>query len=70
MVITIEDENLEKIFSNLKVIKQLRDMYEKNGDELQYEKYLSEFCGIYGVINLLGLEEEWQQWQIKHWNDK
>ena len=30
MVITIEDENLEKIFSDLKVVKQLRDMYEKN----------------------------------------
>ena len=70
MVITIEDENLEMIFSNLKVIKQLRDIYKKNGDELQYEKYLSEFCGIYGVIVLLGLEEEWQQYQIKHWNDK
>ena len=70
MVITIEDENLEMIFSNLKVIKQLRDMYKKNGDELQYEKYLSEFCGIYGILVLLGLEEKWQQWQVKHWNDK
>ena len=70
MVITIEDENLEMIFSNLKVIKQLRDIYKKNGDELQYEKYLSEFCGIYETLVLLGLEEEWQEWQVKNWNGK
>lgn len=54
--ITIDEENLEKIFSNLKTVKDLRDMYYKNKDEISYEKYLSEFVGIYGTLVFLDLE--------------
>jgi len=67
--ITIDEENLEKIFSNLKTVKDLRDMYYKNKDEISYEKYLSEFVGIYGTLVYLNLEDRWQKWQIEHLND-
>ena len=67
--ITIDEENLEKIFSNLKTVKDLRDMYYKNKDEIFYEKYLSEFVGIYGTLVFLDLENRWQKWQIEHLDD-
>lgn len=67
--IIIDEENLEKIFSNLKTVKDLRDMYYKNKDEIFYEKYLSEFVGIYGTLVYLNLEDRWQKWQIEHLND-
>lgn len=67
--ITIDEENLEKIFSNLKTVKDLRDIYYKNKDEISYEKYLSEFVGIYGTLVYLNLEDRWQKWQMQHLND-
>lgn len=67
--ITIDEEDLEKIFSNLKTVKDLRDMYYKNKDEISYEKYLSEFVGIYGTLVYLNLEDRWQKWQMQHLND-
>ena len=67
--IIIDEENLEKIFSNLKTVKDLRDMYYKNKDEIFYEKYLSEFVGIYGTLVYLNLEDRWQKWQMQHLND-
>ena len=67
--IIIDEENLEKIFSNLKTVKDLRDMYYKNKDEIFYEKYLSEFVGIYGTLVYLNLEGRWQKWQVEHLND-
>jgi hypothetical protein len=50
-------------------VKDLRDMYYKNKDEISYEKYLSEFVGIYGTLVYLNLEDRWQKWQIEHLND-
>ena len=64
--ITIKRENLEEVFSNLKVIKSLMNLYREDEDKLHYEKYLSEFVGIYCAICTLGLEEEWQKWQIEY----
>lgn len=64
--ITIKCKNLEDIFSNLKVVKSLVGLYRRRDDELHYEKYLSEFVGIYCAICTLGLEEEWQKWQIEY----
>ena len=49
--ITIKHENLEDVFSNLKVIKSLMNLYRENEDKLHYEKYLSEFVGIYCAIS-------------------
>lgn len=40
-------------------------MYEGK-DEISYEKYLSEFVGIYGTLVLLDLENRWQKWQIEY----
>ena len=67
--IIIDEENLEKIFSNLKTVKDLRDMYYKNKDEIFYEKYLSEFVGIYGTLVYLNLESRKKKWQVEHLND-
>lgn len=67
--ITIDEKNLEQVFSNLKTVKKLRDIYEGK-DEISYEKYLSEFVGIYGTLVFLDLEERWQKWQIEHSNDE
>lgn len=64
--ITIGRKNLEEAFSNLKATKSLMNIYKKNNDELLYEKYLAEFVGIYYTICVLGLEEEWQEWQIEY----
>ena len=66
--ITIDEKNLEQVFSNLKTIKKLRDIY-KGRNEISYEKYLSEFVGIYGTLVFLDLENRWQKWQIEHLND-
>lgn len=66
--ITIDEKNLELVFSHLKTVKKLRDIYE-NKDEVAYEKYLSEFVGVYGTLVFLDLEGRWQEWQIKHLND-
>ena len=64
--ITIKRENLKDVFSNLKVVKSLMNLYREDEDKLSYEKYLSEFVGIYCVICTLELEEEWQKWQIEY----
>lgn len=66
--ITIDEKNLEQAFSHLKTVKKLRDIYE-NEDEIAYEKYLSEFIGIYGTLVYLDLENRWQKWQIEHLDD-
>lgn len=66
--ITIDEKNLEQVFSHLKTVKKLRDTYEGK-DEISYEKYLSEFVGIYGTLVFLDLENRWQEWQIKHSNN-
>lgn len=66
--IAIDEKNLEQAFSHLKTVKELRDIY-KDRDEISYEKYLSEFVGIYGTLIYVGLEEEWQKWQIEHLNE-
>lgn len=63
--ITIDEKDLEAVFFNLKNIKKLRNSYEGE-NEFYYEKYLSEFIGIYTTLVYLGLEERWQIWQIKH----
>ena len=63
--ITIDEKKLEEVFSHLKTVKNLRDMYEGK-DEISYEKYLSEFVGIYGTLVLLDLENRWQKWQIEY----
>ena len=68
VVITIDEKNLEQVFSNLKTVKKLRDTYEGK-DEISYEKYLSEFVGIYGTLVFLDLENRWQKWQIEHLDD-
>ena len=64
--IIIKRENLEEVFSNLKVIKSLMNLYREDEDKLHYEKYLSEFVGIYCAICALELEEEWQKWQMEY----
>ena len=64
--ITIDEKNLEEVFSNLKVVKDLRDIYQKNGDEVLYGRFLAEFVGIYRTLVCLDLEDRWQKWQIKH----
>lgn len=64
--ITIKRENLEDVFSDLKVAKSLMNLYRENEDKLLYEKYLSKFVGIYYTICILGLEEQWQEWQIEY----
>lgn len=66
--ITIDEKKLEEVFSHLKTVKKLRDIYEGK-DEIFYEKYLSEFIGIYGTLVTLDLEYRWQKWQIEHLND-
>lgn len=66
--ITIDEKNLEQVFSHLKTVKKLRDIYESK-DEISYEKYLSEFVGVYGTLVFLDLEDRWQKWQIEHLND-
>ena len=64
--VAIDEKNLEEVFSHLKVVKDLRDIYEKDGNEVLYDRFLAEFVGIYGTLNLLGLEDKWQEWQMKH----
>jgi predicted regulator of amino acid metabolism with ACT domain len=64
--VAIDEKNLEEVFSNLKVIKDLRDIYEKDGNEVLYDRFLAEFVGIYGTLTLLGLDDKWSEWQIKH----
>ena len=66
--ITIDEKKLEAVFSDLKLVKSLRDRYMFT-DEIAYEKYLGEFAGIYGTLFILGLEQKWQEWQIEHLND-
>lgn len=65
--ITIDEKNLEQVFSHLKTVKNLRDIYEGR-DIIFYDKYLSEFIGIYETLVLLDLENRWQKWQIEHLN--
>ena len=64
--VEIDEKNLEEVFSHLKVVKGLRDIYQKNGNEVLYDRFLAEFVGIYSTLTLLGLEDRWQEWQMKH----
>ena len=61
-------KKLGRGFFSSKTVKKLRDIYEGK-DETSYEKYLSEFVGIYGTLVFLDLENRWQKWQIEHSND-
>ena len=67
--VEIDEKDLEQIFSNLKVVKGLRDIYAKNGNEVLYDRFLAEFTGIYCTLCLLGLDDKWSEWQIKHLDD-
>lgn len=69
MTIKIEKEKLDEVFSNLKVIKDLCNIYE-NVDEIMYRKFLSEFVAILCVLGTLGLDNEWYKWQIEHENEE
>ncbi len=63
--VTITEEQMEKVFQRLSIVKDIRDSFEKDENQLMYLKTLSEFCGIYGVICDFGIEDEWYKWQIK-----
>lgn len=63
--IQIKESQLEEIFSSLKTTKSLCEIYE-NKDEVLYERYLSEFVGVYLTLFALGLGDEWHKWQIEH----
>ena len=63
--VTITEEQMEKVFQHLSVVKDIRDSFEKDENQLMYQKTLSEFCGIYGVICDFGIEDEWYEWQTK-----
>lgn len=61
----IKGSDLEKVFESLKLVKINMYLFE-NEDKILYEKYLSEFVGIYCAIFQLGLEDEWQKWQMEY----
>lgn len=63
--IQIKESQLEEIFSSLKTTKNLCEIYE-NIDKVLYERYLSEFVGVYLTLFTLGLGDEWHKWQIEH----
>lgn len=63
--IQIKESQLEEIFSSLKTIKSLCEIYE-NKDKVLYERYLSEFVGVYLTLFAFGLDDEWHKWQIEH----
>lgn len=63
--IQIKESQLEEIFSSLKTTKSLCEIYE-NKDKILYERYLSEFVGVYLTLFTLGLGDEWSKWQIEH----
>lgn len=66
LTINIKREDLEDVFKNLKAIKTIRDSYEEEGNIILYERYLSEFVGIYCTLISLNLVNEWDMWQINH----
>lgn len=61
-VITIKRSDLHKAFEHLETTKDLRDIYEAKKDELQYQKYLSEWIGMLTIICDLGLLSEQTRW--------
>lgn len=62
MNITINSAQLEEVFSHFRVIIYNRDWAAKENDQETYQKYLSEFCGIFTVLVKLGLYDEWIRW--------
>ena len=64
--LTINRSDLEHVFRNLKTVKNIKDAYEGDPDRITYEKYLSEFVGIYCAIVTLGLVTEWDEWQLNY----
>lgn len=63
--IQIKESQLEEVFSSLKTTKNSCKKYE-NIDKVLYERYLSEFVGVYLTLFTLGLGDEWHKWQIEH----
>ena len=63
---TIKGSDLEKVFESLKLVKINTYLFEKNEDKTLYEKFLSEFVSLYCAIIQLGLEDEWQKWQMEY----
>lgn len=63
--VKITEEQMEKVFQHLSIVKHINDSFKKDEDQLMYQKSLSEFCGIYGVICDLGIEDEWYKWQTE-----
>ena len=62
----ITQEQMDEVFKNLSVIISLRDLYESEKNETMYQKYLSEFCAMFSVISIFGLDNEWYAWRIEN----
>lgn len=62
----ITQEQLDDIFEHLTTVSQLRDSFEKQGDEKMYREFYHEFIGIYSTIVGLGLLSELDEWRIAH----
>ncbi len=60
---TITKQQLEEVFESLEVKKDLRDSYEKDGNEKWFQKYFSEWIGTYCTIISLGLDAVYEDWK-------
>lgn len=60
---TITQTQLDAVLENLSHVRSIMYYEEKDGNKEQHGKYLSEFCGIMGVLCTFGLLGEWDKYR-------
>ena len=60
---TITQSQLDKALENLNNVCSIKDYSKDTGDEVEYQKYLFEFCGIICTLCDFGLLTEWDKFR-------
>ena len=60
---TLTQAQLDKVLENLGHVRSNMEYEEKYGNEENHRRYLSEFCGILGVLCNFGLINEWDKFR-------
>ena len=62
---TVTQDQLDQVFLNLEVVGRIRDDFEKEGNEVERQKYLFDYCGRLTVLAELGLLDALDAWRAK-----
>ena len=60
---TITQTQLDMVLENLGHVRSIMEYEKKHGNEEDHNRWLTEFCGILGVLCNFGLLNEWDKFR-------